>query len=337
MNVDRIVEAFRQTGPGALAITEGGRTVVDVWQGEGWERDTLVNVYSVTKGVVATVAHVLVDRGLLDLDARMSRYWPEFQADVTVAQVLNHQAGLPAVREDLPPGGLFDWDVMTSALAAQEPWWEPGTRHGYHALMFGWLVGEVLRRITGKEVRDLVGELGVADLFIGLPSEVEGRVLDVLPPEITENSFSPGLLAARAFQNPPTLGTPGIVNTESWRRAQIPAANGHATARALAELYGRMDGLLSPGVLAEAIRPHSEGHDEILEGNTRFGLGYMLPNELRAFSPNARAFGHPGAGGSLAFADPDLGIGFAYVTNRIILGPVGGDPRWWPLLDAIYG
>ncbi|MBP2336672.1 CubicO group peptidase (beta-lactamase class C family) [Saccharothrix coeruleofusca] len=342
-----VVEAFREgigAGGAALAITAGGRIVVDVWHGTRdeagtlpWERDTVVNVFSVSKSLVTTLAHVLVRRGLLDLDAPVSAYWPAFRTRTTVADLLAHRAGLPALRDPMPEGSAYDWDAMTAALAAEPPWWEPGTRHGYHAVTFGWLVGEVLRRATGTSVRDLVtAELG-PDLHIGLPAHAERRAASVLPPEGSAGvAPAPGPVALRAFTNPADLLVPGAINTPAARRAQIPAVNGHATARALAALHGGLADLLGSDVLARATAPRSDGPDEVLGGRTRFGLGYMLPNEVRPFAPNPRAFGHTGAGGSLAFADPDLGIGLGYVTNRVLISPAGPDPRWTPLLEALY-
>ncbi|MFI6513160.1 serine hydrolase domain-containing protein [Streptosporangium sp. NPDC050855] len=391
-----VVEAFRQgIGPGgaALAVAAGGRLVVDVWAGtadEGgtrpWRRDTVVNVFSVSKGVVATVALLCARRGLLDLDAPVARYWPEFTARATVAQLLSHRAGLPAIRSPLPPGSLYDWDAMTRALVAEEPWWTPGERHGYHAVTFGWLVGELLRRVTGREIRDLVsglsGELGVPGLWIGLPRHDAHRAAFVLPPEspptpesssaegrspqegpsirggasapegpptpggptgpggspLAEAMADPASVTAKAFLNPADQLVPGLVNTGRWRAAQIPAANGHASARALATLYGALlsGDLLDPGTLERATTAHSDGFDEVLRGRTRFGLGYMLPNEVRPFAPRAEAFGHSGSGGSLAFADPVAGIGFAYTPSRTITAPAGPDPRWPPILEALY-
>lgn len=348
-----VVEAFREgVGPGgaALAITAGGRVVVDVWHGTRdeagvlpWERDTVVTVFSVSKSLLATAAHVLVRRGLLDPDAQVSAYWPEFRTRTTVADLLAHRAGLPALRDPLPEGSAYDWGAMTAALAAESPWWEPGTRHGYHAVTFGWLVGEVLRRATGRPVRDLVAELGAgldagldADLHIGLPAHADSRAAFVLPAETTGTAPAPTPMALRAFTNPADLVVPGAINTPAARRAQIPAVNGHATARALAALHGGLADLLGPEVLARATAPRSDGPDEVLGGRTRFGLGYMLPNEVRPFSPNPRAFGHTGAGGSLAFADPDLGIALGYTTNRVVVSPAGPDPRWTPILAALY-
>ncbi|QFZ17174.1 serine hydrolase domain-containing protein [Saccharothrix syringae] len=358
-----VVEAFRDgvgEGGAALAVVAGGRLVVDVWHGTRdeagrlpWERDTAVNVFSVSKAVLATAAHLAARDGLLDLDARVSAYWPGFGTATTVADLLSHRAGLPAIREPLPAGSLYDWTAMTTALAAERPWWEPGTRHGYHAVTFGWLVGEVLRRATGREPRELTAELGVPlgwpgpgePAFVLPPGAGPGGLPGGPPPGAGPGGPSPKAgpagpppapITALAFANPADLVVPGVVNTPAWRAAQVPAANGHATARALARLLGRIGDLLPPTALAEATAPRSEGHDEVLGGPTRFGLGYMLPNALRPYSPNPRAFGHTGAGGALAFADPDLGLALGYAPNRPVLTPAGPDPRWAPITDALY-
>ncbi|MFC6092089.1 serine hydrolase domain-containing protein [Saccharothrix lopnurensis] len=338
---EHVVEAFRDgvgKGGAALAIVADGRLVVDVWHGTRdeagrlpWERDTAVNVFSLSKAVLATAAHLAAQRGQLDLDAAVTAYWPEFRTDTTVADLLAHRSGLPAIRRKLPAGSLYDWTAMTDALAAEEPWWPPGSRHGYHAVTFGWLVGEVLRRATGREPRELTAELG---LSLGWPGP--GEPAFVLPLEGAGIERLPAPIAVRAFANPADLIAPGVANTAAWRAAQIPAANGHATARALADLFGRIGNLLTPTLLAEATAPHSDGHDEVLAGPTRFGLGYMLPSGLRPYSPNPRAFGHTGAGGALVFADPDLGIALAYTPNRLITTPTGPDPRWTPITDAVY-
>ncbi|WP_249349747.1 serine hydrolase domain-containing protein [Microbispora sp. H10836] len=363
-----VADAFRETGGGAgggaaLAVYAGGRPVVDIWQGTAdrdgvrpWERDTVVNVFSASKGMLATLAHLYVQRGLLDLDAPVARYWPGFATPTTVADLLAHRAGLPAVRRELPPGSLFDWDAMTAALAAESPWWTPGERHGYHAVTFGWLVGEILRRVGGRPVRDLVrDELGVPGLWIGLPASEAGRAAYLAPPQagddppaaLTKAMSEPGSITMMAFGNPAEQFTPGLANTARWRAAEIPASNGHATARALATLYGRLvscrrraaggeGGILDPDVLGRAVAPRSEGRDEVLLARTRFALGYMLPCEIRPFAPNPRAFGHSGSGGALAFADPDAGVALAYTPSRLVVSAAGPDPRWEPMVAALY-
>src|SRR5579862_2700279 len=237
----------------AVAATVDGKTIFDLWGGYAdqartrpWTRDTLVNVYSTTKGITSICAHRLVDQGTLDLDAPVSKYWPEFaqagKEKIPVNYLLSHRAGLPAVRKQLPPDAFSNWPVMCAALAAQEPWWEPGTRHGYHALTFGYLVGEVIRRITGKTpgvyLRDeIAGPLG-ADFHIGLDAKHDARTADMiaapLPGPGEPNLFAdimkdPESMAAKAFMNPPGSMRAGVVNTRAWRGAEIPAANGHGT------------------------------------------------------------------------------------------------------------
>ena len=248
---------------------------------------------------------------------------------------------------------------LPTPLAEQEPWWKPGEKHGYHAITFGWLVGEVVRRISGKSLgtyfRDEIARpLGV-DAHIGLaPAEFE-RVAEMGEMELGENESSEGLdlmtitetepesVTAKAFANPPNVMLPGVANTEAWRRAEIPAANGHTNARALARVYGalarggELDGyrVLSPESIERAHTEHSNGLDEVLRLQTRFGLGYMLSLPESSLGPNPRAFGHPGAGGSLGYADVDAGIGFGYAMNKMG-GTVLIDPRAQRLIEAVY-
>ncbi len=352
----------------ALAVTVDGESLIDLWAGhaddEGkrpWQRDTIANVYSTTKGVVAICAHRLVEEGRLDLDAPVARYWPEFaQAGkdrIPVRWLLDHRCALAAVSAALPAEALYDWNAMTSALAAQTPWWEPGTRHGYQAVTYGWLVGEVIRRITGKSVgayvRDeLAGPLGL-DFWIGLPPSEDARCASLTPPPMVHVKGEPSLLelvmkdptsvTALAFINPPSLMMPGIVNTREWRGAEIPGANGHTSARSLARLYGAiasggdLDGVhvLGPEAARRAATEQCYGPDLVLQVNTRLGLGFMLSHPGAAFGPNDGAFGHPGAGGSVGFADPKARVGFGYVMNR--MGPyILLDPRAKALIDAVY-
>jgi CubicO group peptidase (beta-lactamase class C family) len=353
----------------AVAVVIDGEPVVDLWGGHAdlgctqpWQRDTLVNVYSCTKGMTALCAHRLVSEGRLDLDAPVTRYWPEFaqagKAELPVRWLLGHRAGLAAVRELLPNEALFDWSAMCAALAAEAPWWTPGTAHGYHAVTFGWLVGEVVRRITGKSLgtyfREEVAEpLGV-EFHIGLAEEEHGRVAEMStipspPPDADGVQLGsiiladPESLAARAFLNPPSLAHG--VNHSAWRTAEIPGANGHATARALARIYGVLarggeaDGhrLLDARGIERCREEQSHGPDRVLMVATRFGLGFMLSQDRpdASFGPNPGAFGHPGAGGSVGFADPSARVGFGYVMNR--MGPhILLDPRAVALIDATY-
>jgi CubicO group peptidase (beta-lactamase class C family) len=350
----------------AVAVAIDGQLVVDLWAGHhdrertrAWQPDTLVNVYSTTKGVTALAAHRLVDEGKLDLDAPVAKYWPEFaqagKGALPVRWLLSHRAGLPAVRKLLPNEALYDWEAMTSALAAETPWWTPGTAHGYHAVTFGWLVGEVVRRIAGKSlgayVRDSFAQPLGLDFHIGLAEREHARVADILqqvPPDPTGEAAQlfarsiadPEGVTARAFANPPSmvLGP----NLPAWRSAEIPGANGHGTARALATLYGRValgDGsVISPDAIERCRTEQSHGDDLVLGVRTRFGLGFMLRQESHAGGRclGTGAFGHPGAGGSLAFADPEQGIGFGYVMNR--MGPrILLDDRAIALVEALNG
>jgi CubicO group peptidase (beta-lactamase class C family) len=351
----------------AVAVTLDGRTVVDLWAGhtdkartQAWNRDTIANVFSTTKGMLAVCAHRLVDQGKLDLDAPVVRYWPEFgqagKQAMPVRMLLNHRAGLPAVRRKLSDDDMYNWDTMASALAAQEPWWVPGTRHGYHALTIGFLVGEVLRRITGKSVgayfRDEIAKPLGLDCHIGLEASEDGRCATMLasppPPPGEVNLFEyaqqhPDSVTGYAFGNPATAMKLSAVNARAWRGAEIPAANGHTNARALSRLYGALarggeiDGVrvLSAEGVARGYTEESYGKDEVLLITTRFSSGYMLTKADDPFGPNPRTFGHPGAGGSLGFADPDAKIGFGYVMNK--MGPyIVVDPRARALTNAVY-
>lgn len=352
----RVREAFAanfRTGDevgAAVAIAVEGELAVDLWAGHldpslsrPWQRDTLVNVYSTTKGVTALAAHRLVDEGKLDLDAPVARYWPEFaqagKGAVPVRLLLSHRAGLPAVRKLLPNEALYDWEAMTGALAAEAPWWEPGAAHGYHAVSFGWLVGEVVRRIAGKSLgaylRDTFCRPLDLDFHVGLAEREHARVGDILQPAAPDPTgeaaqlfgralADPEGVTARAFMNPPSMALGP--NVPAWRSAEIPGANGHGTARALARLYGRAalgdaGGVISRDAIARCRGEQSRGADLVLGVPTRFGLGFMLRQESHEGGRclGAGAFGHPGAGGSLAFADPEQRLGFGYVMNR--MGP----------------
>jgi len=370
---DRVKDAFaenfekRNEVGAAAAVMLDGKSVVDIWAGHAdkaktrpWTRDTLVNVYSTTKGVTAICAHRLADKGLLDIDAPVAKYWPEFaqagKDKLPVRFLLSHRAGLPAVRKLLDDDALFSWDTMTSALAEQEPWWEPGARHGYHALTFGFLVGEVIRRITGKTpglyLRDeIAGPLGL-DFHIGLDAKHDARTADMIaapPPGPGElNIFAemmkdPESVGARAFMNPPVMAKPGLVNSRQWRAAEIPAANGHGTARSLARLYGalarggELDGVrvMSKDQIAQCSLEQSNGPDAVVINNTRFSLGFMMSQPGASLGPNPKSFGHPGAGGSLGYADPEAKIGFGYTMNKMGTSLLI-DPRATALIDALY-
>jgi CubicO group peptidase (beta-lactamase class C family) len=355
----------------AVCVTLDGRSVVDLWAGHAdaartrpWTPDTIVNLFSTTKGMASLCAHRLADQGRLDLEAPVARYWPEFaQADknaIPVRWLLDHSAGLPAIDAPLPPAALYDWDAMTSALTAQAPWWEPGTAHGYHALTFGWLVGELVRRITGRSLggwfRDeIAGPLG-ADFWIGTPPELEARTADLIPAPTPPPGEDDSLLAAilanarpfaiKAFLNP--LVAPEAFNGRPWRLAEIPAANGHGSARALARIYGAvacgtLDGVtvLSRDAIDTARSVQREGPDLVIPLPTRYGVGFQLGTDAEPIGPppaagRARAFGHAGAGGSLGFCDPEPKLGFGYAMNRMETGLFLIGPRATALMNATY-
>jgi CubicO group peptidase (beta-lactamase class C family) len=370
---ERVREAFAENFAkrgdvgAAAAVTIDGRAVIDLWGGYAdkqrtrpWTRDTIVNVYSATKGVAATCLNRLAGQGRVDLDAPVARYWPEFapagKERLPVRWLLSHRAGLPAVSKPLLPDALLQWDVMTAALAQQEPWWEPGTRHGYHALTFGYLVGEVLRRVDGRSLgtycrEEIAGPLGV-DFHIGLDARDDARCAEVIasppPPPGAANPIpaaaqDPTSMVAKAMNNPAGAMRLSNVNSRAWRGAEVPAANGHTNARALARFYGalarggELDGVavLSAEQIERARTMQSDGIDAVAGVPMRFGLGYRLTQPAALYGPNPRTFGHTGAGGSLGFADPDAQVGFAYTMNQmgthILL-----DPRVMALLDALY-
>jgi CubicO group peptidase (beta-lactamase class C family) len=339
----------------ALCIQVGGETVVDLWAGtadkdgaQAWHTDTIANLFSCTKPFAAVTALQLVGEGKLALDEPVARIWPEFaqagKAAITLRQMLCHQAGLPAVRDMLPAEALYDWQLMTQTLAAEQPWWAPGQGHGYAAITYGWLVGEVLRRADGRDPGDAIAARVARplalDFHVGLPDSEFHRVAhiargkgnagDAAAQRLLQTTLrEPASMTARAFTNPPSIMT--STNKPEWRRMQQPAANGHGNARSLAGFYaGLLDGsLLEPELLGEMTRQHSAGQDKTLLTPTRFGLGCMHDQPTLAnatYGLGAKAFGHPGAGGSTGFADPERDVAFGFVTNT--LGPyVLMDPR----------
>ncbi|MBI5506599.1 MAG: beta-lactamase family protein [Deltaproteobacteria bacterium] len=354
----------------AVTLIKDGHTVVDLWGGHvdpqrcsPWQRDTLADVFSVGKAFTTLCALVLVDRGLIDLDAPVARYWPEFatagKEAITVRQLLCHQAGLPAIRRQLADDAMFDWQVMTEALAAQEPWWTPGTRHGYHVNTFGFLVGEVVRRASAGTARgartlgtflrdEITGPLG-ADVYIGVAPGDEARVAEFvwlpdlgIPDFGIEQMSDEQLMRFNTYFNPRGFSGHDVVNTSPWRRAEIPSANAHATARGVARVYaalcagGTIDGIEIVGrsVLQEATTEHVNGLDAVLDRPSRFGLGFQIPTPERPIGSNPGVFGHFGAGGSVGFADPVAGVAFGYVMNR--MGPRWHNPTNRRLIDALY-
>ncbi|MFI0895627.1 serine hydrolase domain-containing protein [Streptomyces sp. NPDC020983] len=366
-------ENFTERGDtgAALCVYVDGEPVVDLWGGladpaadRAWERDTLQLVYSATKGAVATAAHMLAERGALDLDAPVADYWPEFAANgkgrIPVRWLLSHRAGLVTLDEPLPLADALAWTPMAEALAAQKPQWTPGTAHGYHGRTFGWLVGEVVRRVSGRTpgrffAEEIAAPLGGLDFFIGLPPAERARVsvmsypepqvdLASLPPESLPAEIrdavalwkDPQSLANRAY----AVTDPAAVDFGSpeVQAAEIPSSNGIGTARALARMYaaliGEVDGvrLLSPETVAAATVEQSAGPDLVMGLPSRFGSGFMLPTLLSPLTGPA-AFGHAGRGGSLAFADPGRRLAFGYVMNTIVEG--ADDRRAATLVNAV--
>ncbi|MEU6228159.1 serine hydrolase domain-containing protein [Streptomyces sp. NPDC047042] len=354
----------------AVCVYRDGRPVVDLWggvadllAGRPWARDTLQLVYSATKGATATAAHLLAQRGALDLDAPVAEYWPEFaangKADIPVRWLLSHQAGLVALDQPVPLAEALAWEPMVAALGAQRPQWTPGIAHGYHGRTFGWLVGEVIRRVSGHTpgrffADEIAGPLRL-DFFIGLPTSERDRVsrmvyrqpevdFTTVPPEAIPEELrelvaawrDPNSFSNRAFQ----VTDPAEIdfNSPEVQAAELPASNGIGTARGLARMYaaliGEVDGvrLLTPETLASALKEQASGVDQVMVAPSRFSSGYMLPTQTNPMTgPNS--LGHTGRGGSLGFADPEHGIAFGYVMNHIIGGP--NDVRATSLVDAV--
>ncbi|MDR3568379.1 MAG: serine hydrolase [Syntrophobacteraceae bacterium] len=337
----------------SFAATIDGEYVIDLWGGYAneagtapWEKDTITNVYSTTKVMTALSVLILVDRGLLDLDAPVARYWPEFsqggKGNIPVRWILSHSSGLSGFGEPLPLEALYDWERIVTVLERQKPWWEPGTRSGYHAVTFGYLLGELVRRISGKTLgaffRDEVAVALGADFHIGLPVEHEWRVAEMtrlsrmLPGEIDPES-----IAGKTFLNPPL--TPGH-SDRAWRSAEIPASNGQGNARSVARVGsllacgGSLDGrfFLSKQTVLRAIEEQINNQDLVLGIPIRWGLGFGLATEKVPFL-SQRSFYWAGLGGSWVEMDLDTRSCFSYVMNKLLLN-IAGDPRMFSLRDA---
>ena len=342
----------------ACAVVINGRTVVDLWGGwadqertRPWERDTIVNAYSVGKAIVAVELLQLVAGGQVDLDRRADTYWPALRAGragATVRHILCHRAGVPAIRRPLTNAALWDWDAMTAAITETEPWWEPGSKHTYHTNTYGFLVGEVARMVTGDTPGDWLRTTGF-DAMWGVPASDLQRCADVVwdaptfaPVDWRAVEANEGdeeqVMVALGYTNPPGFSSIGVVNTTEWRQTQVPSTNLHASARGVAAFYAPLaaggGSLLDPAVLAEATRVQSEGPCPVLGRPASFGLGFQITRPDRPFGPNPRSFGHFGTGGALGFADPDADLAFGYVMNHV-------KPRWQnehnrALVDAVY-
>ncbi|GAA2457709.1 serine hydrolase domain-containing protein [Streptomyces lavendulocolor] len=365
---DAFLRNFQRHGErgAAVAVYRDGRKVVDLWAGtrdvDGtapWAVDTAQVVRSATKGVAAAVPLLLHQRGQLDLDAPVGTYWPEFKAAgkerALVRHLLSHQAGVPALDRPLTPAGAADLAAAADAVASQAPAWEPGTEHGYHPHTYGFLLGALVQRVTGRTLGRWVAEeiarpLGL-DLWIGLPEDeahrvgrigpvaepADGGALKLRPKRSVADAYAdPGSLTRRAFG---AVDPAPDENDPAYRAAELPASAGISTARALARFYaatlGPVDGhrLFAPATLAMARTEEAAGPDRVLVVSTRFGLGYMLHGPAcPLLSPGS--FGHPGRGGSLGFADPESGIALGYVTNGMRKG-VTADPRAQALVRAV--
>jgi CubicO group peptidase (beta-lactamase class C family) len=314
----------RQTGTGAaLAVWHDGDWVVDLWGGwldavrtRPWQQDTLVMPYSVTKPFAAVCALVLTERGRIDLDEPVQTYWPELRAGTTMRQVLAHQSGIVLLDRPAPPEAFFDWTTMCHLLEEQEPSWEPGTAHGESALFYGHLIGEVVRRVDGRSLGgfladEVCGRLGL-DFFVGLREEQLARTADLTGFDAAfrhRAEEAPGLMA-RALGNPRGALDPAVVNSPTWRRAEVPAVNGHGTARAVAGLYVALEEgrLLPAGLLAEMTAVTADGPDRVIGDVRQWGLGVAL---------EADGYGMGGVGGSVGWWSRDGEYAFAFLTGEI--------------------
>jgi CubicO group peptidase (beta-lactamase class C family) len=329
----------------SFAATIEGELVADIWAGYAdaactrpWESDTIVNVYSTTKVMTALCMLMLVDRGLLDIDAPVAHYWPEFaqagKEKIPVRYLLTHQAGLAGIVEPTPSEALYDWDRIVKLLAAQKPLWEPGTDSGYHAVTFGYLLGEVLRRITGKTLgtffREEVAEPLGADFHIGLDERHDSRVAELIPPESYASPvLNPDSELGKAMAN--GARSPKRTQDRAWRAAEIPASNGHGNARSVARVAtalacgGELDGvrLLGMPTIEKSIEEQCYGKDLVLGQPIRWGLGWALKSEEAPIGPNPRTFYWGGWGGSAVIMDLDAKVGFAYVMNKMNSGALG--------------
>lgn len=361
-----------------VAIYVDGELVVDLVGGFAddvnqtpYGTDALQLVFSTTKGAAAVCAHLLAQRGQLDFEAPVTDVWPEYgkagKGGTTIGMLLDHRAGVPVVDDPPSLAEVLEVDPIVDSLAAQAPLWEPGTAHGYHALTYGWLVGEVVRRVDGRTIGaffadEVAGPLGL-DFWIGLPDEQQARVAPLVASRPNADDFDPARLhpevlpllqeLAAAYLDPSSVTNRALMldgrfllgggrlawNLPEVRASQIPAANGVTNARSLAKLYaacvGEVDGLrlLDEATVDEATAERSGGQDRVLVVPTRFALGFMLDS---VFAPllGPSSFGHPGAGGSLGFADRDQRIGFGYVMNKMNAG-LSNDPRTAGLIDAL--
>lgn len=357
---DAFAENFTQRGDigACFAATLEGEYVIDLWAGhqdearqKPWQEDTIINVYSSTKTMTFLCALMLADRGQLDLEAPVANYWPEFAAagkdNVLVKHFLSHSAGLPGFSRAMSSEELYNWELCCADLAAQASWWEPGTQSGYHAITQGYLIGEVVRRVTGQtigqyfksEVADKVG----ADFHIGVDPAEFGRIADLVadpePQPLLE--MDPESIPGRVFAG--LDPSPEVTRSAGWRQAEIPAANGHGNARSIVRAQTALANggsafgvsLLSPQGCARALEVQTEGTDLVLGIDLKYAMGYGLPTAEIAVGPNANLLFWGGAGGSTVMVDTDVRLCFSYVMNQMDNIIIGG-PRGQALADAVY-
>jgi CubicO group peptidase (beta-lactamase class C family) len=342
----------------SFALTLDGEMVIDIWGGhldaertKPWQEDTIVNVYSTTKTMSFLCALVLADRGQLDFDANVASYWPEFAAagkeNVKVWHIMDHAAGLSGLEVKVEPEDLYDWDKIVNLLAEQVPWWEPGTASGYHALTQGYLIGEIVKRVSGLSIgtffqNEIAKPLG-ADFYIGVPESEFGRIGNLFPAGEggIETGDDPDSIAGRTFRNP---ASPAINSwTDEWRKAEIPAANGHGNARSVAKLQAPLAckgsafgvDLFSQSTAESVMKERINGMDLALGVPIGFGLGFGLNSELMPLSPNANACYWGGWGGSSILVDQDARLSASFVMNKMFEGLLG-DPRSHNLVQNVY-
>jgi CubicO group peptidase (beta-lactamase class C family) len=336
-------------------VVLGGKPVVDLWGGHAdaartkpWRRDTLVNVWSVTKGVVALAVAMLVERGKLDYAAPIASVWPEFaqggKAHISLDLAMSHRAGLNGVERPITEAQMLAWTPYVDAIAAQRPLWEPASRCVYHMLSYGHLAGEPIRRVTGASpgrfiAENIAGPLGVP-FFLGVPDSEDHRVAEMVPgplvnagmDALAEGPYWPSVRNPRPDATAP--------NRRAWRAGEVPGGNGHADAMALATIYGTLaqggGTLISAAGLAAATRERFRGEDAGFKQPTAFGAGFRLDDAIVTPIAGPGNFGHGGWGGALTFADPARGLGFAYVTNHMRDFDDGIDPRRKRLVEAVY-
>lgn len=342
----------------SFALTLDGEMVIDIWGGhldaertKPWQEDTIVNVYSTTKTMSFLCALVLADRGQLDFDANVALYWPEFAAagkeNVKVWHVMDHAAGLSGLEVMVDAEDLYDWDKIVNLLAEQAPWWEPGTASGYHAITQGFLIGEIVKRVSGLSIgtffqNEIAKPLG-ADFYIGVPESEFGRIGNLFPAGEgrLDTGDDPDSIAARTFRNPASAATNSW--TDEWRKAEIPAANGHGNARSVAKLQAPLAckgsafglNLFSQSTAESVMKERISGTDLALGVPIAFGLGFGLNSELMPLSPNDNACYWGGWGGSSILVDQDARLSVSFVMNKMFEGLLG-DPRSYNLVQTVY-